>query len=254
MTVKADYDREAANYDQSRFTDDLGSHLDLMHKKIIYDFIGKSDKKLLLEAGVGTGRFATWLAKKGHNVIGIDISKGMLKKAKEKATRLGVTVDLIRADITSMPFQKAVFDVCFSINVLDHLSISNISKFFDGSRYVIEPNGFLVFNFSNIQSPYLPIAFLVNSRNQALFKKEKIFSIWSTLKEIDILLLKAGFNTKKIKGVMIASPLPFIGKATNIISSIDFAFEDSLLKVFCGTLFVKTGSTHLDTTISNSTK
>jgi 2-polyprenyl-3-methyl-5-hydroxy-6-metoxy-1,4-benzoquinol methylase len=38
----------------------------------------------VLEAGIGTGRFATWLAKKGFSVVGIDISKEMLKKAKEK--------------------------------------------------------------------------------------------------------------------------------------------------------------------------
>jgi ubiquinone/menaquinone biosynthesis C-methylase UbiE len=238
----AEYNHEAADYDETRFKKDMGRHLDYMHKKILGDFIGNSNKQLLLEAGVGTGRFATWLAKKGYVVIGIDISKGMLAKVKEKKNRLGVDVNLIRADITFLPFKRAVFDICFSINVLDHLDLRNVGKFFNGSKYVIKPAGFLIFNFSNIQSPYLPIGLLVNLRKQALFKTERIFSVWSTLKEIDILLLRAGFNINRIRGVMVASPLPFIGKATKFVSFIDLAFESSIFKVFCGTLFVKTSA------------
>jgi ubiquinone/menaquinone biosynthesis C-methylase UbiE len=240
MTKKTVYDFEAQDYDRTRFVDDIGRHLDYMHKKILWDFIGCHQKgQLLLEAGIGTGRLASWLAKRGHSIIGIDVSIEMMQKAREKKQKMNLDVVFVRADISYLPFKQGVFDACYTINVLDHLTLSGTGGFFKESRYVTKPDGFLVFNFSNLQSIYLPIALLVNSKKQALFKREKIFSVWSTLKEIKQLLFAANFNSIKLKGVMVASFIPFIGKASKVIPVIDFAFEDSRFKNFCGSIFIK---------------
>lgn len=236
MSHKAiEYDYEAANYDASRFNDNMGRHLDHMHKKILASFIDPSSQ-LLLEAGVGTGRFATWLAKKGFEVVGIDISKEMLKKAKEKREILNADVGLILADVHFLPFKKGVFDSCICINVMDHFP--DINGFLRQVKRVVRSEGYFVFNFSNLQSPYLPIALVINSRKRAMFRSGKIQSSWLTFRDIGDTLSRNGFAVKEVKGCFIASPLPWGNSIIKFIQVINFSTENSRLRFFAGSLFV----------------
>ena len=69
--------------------------------------------QLILDVGVGTGRFAKPLQKKGFNVVGIDLSGKMLNKAVEK----GVT-DLFRCDVCFLPLTSKNFEASLCIHVL----------------------------------------------------------------------------------------------------------------------------------------
>lgn len=235
MSNKAEYDSQAADYDRSRFTDNMGRHLDCTHKKILRGLIDSSSKRLL-EAGVGTGRFATWLAKNGFEVVGIDLSKEMLKKAKEKKSLLRVDVDLVRADVHNLPFRNGFFDCCLCINVMDHFS--DVDGFLRQVKYVVRSDGYFVFNFSNVQSLYLPIALMVNLRGKGMFRS-KIQSAWYTFGEIERLLSKNGFVVSTVKGCFIASPVPFGNALARLIQAINLSAEDSRLRFFAGSPFVK---------------
>jgi len=236
MSNIAEYDSQAADYDQTRFTDDMGRHLDCMHKKILRGLIDSSSKRLL-EAGVGTGRFATWLAKNGFEVVGIDLSKEMLKKAKEKKALLNVDVGLVRADVHNLPFRDGFFDGCLCINVMDHFP--DIDGFLRQVKHVVRSDGYFVFNFSNVQSLYLPIALMVNSRGKAMFRGNKIQSAWFTFRGIESLLSKNGFVVSAVKGCFIASPVPFGNALVRLIQTINLFAEDSRLRFFAGSPFVK---------------
>jgi ubiquinone/menaquinone biosynthesis C-methylase UbiE len=237
MNHKAvEYDYEAANYDTSRFNDNMGQHLDHMHKRILASFIDPSSH-LLLEAGVGTGRFATWLAKRGLEVVGVDISKEMLKKAKEKREISNVDVGLILADVHFLPFKKGAFDSCICINVIDHFP--DINRFLRQVKHVVRSEGYFVFNFSNLQSLYLPIALIINSRKRAMFRSGKIQSSWLTLRDIDDMLLRNGFAVKEVKGCFIASPIPWGNFMIKLIQVINSSAENSRLRFFAGSQFVK---------------
>ncbi len=78
-------------------------------------FIGKylQDRHIdsLLDLPIGTGRFFHHY-NKIRNVTGVDISKDMLMKAKEKVALLPqeVSVHLEQGDVFSLPFSDAVFD------------------------------------------------------------------------------------------------------------------------------------------------
>jgi cyclopropane fatty-acyl-phospholipid synthase-like methyltransferase len=54
----------------------------------------------ILDMGCGTGRHAVELARRGHQVTGVDISSGMLAEAGRAARETGVEVELIHADAT----------------------------------------------------------------------------------------------------------------------------------------------------------
>ena len=107
-----------------------------------------------------------------HKDCELDSRARALKKAKEKKEILNVDVGLILADVHFLPFKKGVFDSCICINVMDHFP--DINGFLRQVKHVVRSEGYFVFNFSNLQSPYLPIALVINSRKRAMFRSGKI--------------------------------------------------------------------------------
>jgi len=231
----AQYDYEAFSYDKVRFSSRLGRHLDYMHKRIIKNLHPSGN--MVLDAGAGTGRFTIWLAEKGFEVVGVDISREMLKEAKGKADTSRKDIGLVLADLGFLPFRKGVYGGCICINVVNH--ISDITRFLKEVRYVIKPESFFIFNFPNLGSLYLPVAIIVNLKRLALFKGTRIRSKWFTVGEIDTLLSGTGFNIEELRGCMIASPIPLGESLVKIVQIINFLCESSKLKLFSGSLFVK---------------
>ncbi len=71
----------------------------------------------VLDAGVGTGRFAEPLQAAGYEVVGVDLSSRMLAKATEKGVK-----DLVRGDLCHLPFRDDTFGSAMSIHVLHLIS------------------------------------------------------------------------------------------------------------------------------------
>lgn len=71
----------------------------------------------VLDAGVGTGRFAKPLQDGGFEVVGIDIAKKMINKAVEKSV-----CSLIRGDACFLPFRDNSFDVAICVHLLHLIS------------------------------------------------------------------------------------------------------------------------------------
>lgn len=235
----AEYDYDASSYDESRFSSGLGRHLDYMHKRIVGRLLN-SNGKMVLDVGVGTGRFATWLAKKGFEVVSVDISKEMLKVAKRKTQTSSGKIHLVLGDVNFLPFRKEVFDSCVCINVVNH--VSKIEGFLKEIKYVIKQRGVFIVNFPNLQSLYLPIGIIVNLRKRALFKGGKIHSKWFTFKEVNTLLSRAGFDVTELRGCMIASLIPLGEILVKIVEIINFFFETSKFKLISGSLFCKSSA------------
>jgi SAM-dependent methyltransferase len=110
MTVS--FDRIADRYDTTRGYPDevMKDILDALERTL-------DREKRILDAGVGTGRFAKPLQDTGFEVVGIDISKRMLAKAKAKAAE-----NLFRGDLCDMPFRDGAFGTTMSIHVLHLIS------------------------------------------------------------------------------------------------------------------------------------
>lgn len=71
----------------------------------------------ILEVGVGTGRIAGPLQAHGFGIVGLDISTGMLARARGK----GVS-DVLLADVTELPFTNDAFDHVLSVHVTHLIS------------------------------------------------------------------------------------------------------------------------------------
>lgn len=102
------FDRVADRYDATR------GHPEHIMRDILEALDGELRKEdLILDAGMGTGRFAQPLQARGYSIVGIDIAQRMIMKAQEKGVK-----DLLRADLLALPFQDQVFDKTISIHVL----------------------------------------------------------------------------------------------------------------------------------------
>jgi ubiquinone/menaquinone biosynthesis C-methylase UbiE len=73
--------------------------------------------QLILDVGVGTGRFAKPLQENGFNVVGVDFSGKMLNKAVEKGMK-----DPLRCDVCSLPLTDKSFEASLCIHVLHLIS------------------------------------------------------------------------------------------------------------------------------------
>ncbi|UCD04541.1 MAG: class I SAM-dependent methyltransferase [Candidatus Woesearchaeota archaeon] len=91
--------------------------------------------ELALDLGCGTGL----LSKKLDNLIGMDISFGMLEIAKEQGEKV------VQAESESLPFKSQVFDVVFSFTVLQ--SSNELKKSVDEAKRVLKPNGILILTY-----------------------------------------------------------------------------------------------------------
>jgi phosphatidylethanolamine/phosphatidyl-N-methylethanolamine N-methyltransferase len=65
--------------------------------------------KKVLEVGVGTGKNFDYTPA-GIDLIGIDLTPGMLDIARNKASKRGLDVDLRLADVQQLPFRDDTFD------------------------------------------------------------------------------------------------------------------------------------------------
>lgn len=64
-----------------------------------------------LDLATGEGRNAVWLARQGWRVTGVDFSDVALAKAAEIASRAGVDVDWVQADVVEYEPEPAAFDL-----------------------------------------------------------------------------------------------------------------------------------------------
>ena len=74
--------------------------------------------KLVLDAGVGSGRYSEVVASWGGRVIGVDLSYAV--EASSRNLEDFSNVMIAQGDIGKLPFAEGTFDIIFSIGVLHH--------------------------------------------------------------------------------------------------------------------------------------
>ena len=99
VDVAARFDRVSAVYDETR------EPLTSEEVERLADLLKERGVKSILEVGVGTGRIALPLLERGFEVYGVDLSNGMLQKAKAKGMK-----DILLGDANQLPFGDKAFD------------------------------------------------------------------------------------------------------------------------------------------------
>ncbi len=111
----------------------------------ITDLFKERNVRRILDLGYGAGRHTVYLAQKGFDVYGIDISEEGTKKAKQRLAEMHLHASLTVGLITSsLPYPDNSFDAVISTRTIYHAKIEIIRQVIKEVRRVLKPHG-LVF-------------------------------------------------------------------------------------------------------------
>ena len=91
--------------------------IDVKWRKKVVNKVAATKPKRILDVATGTGDLAINLAKTdAEEIIGLDISAGMLNVGKEKvaAKNLDDRIKMVQGDSENLPFEDDYFDCAFS--------------------------------------------------------------------------------------------------------------------------------------------
>jgi len=132
---KTDYDIASRDFDNIRSSDQ--KHLDDWTDALVrWGRIHKGS--MVLDAGCGTGRYSLGIGSRtGAVVMGMDLSSGMLSRARKKMSGIW-----IQGDISKMPLENDSFDTVMIVLVLQH--VDDEPQALSEARRVLKPGGQLV--------------------------------------------------------------------------------------------------------------
>ena len=148
MNSKSHVSAKPSHYDQSaEHYDVLNEETSKQINQTIEKILEKYKLKTVLDFTCGTGSQAFWLAKRGHNVTGCDISDSMLKVAKKKPKNKNIT--LLKGDMRTKKIGK--FDACITIfNSIGHLTKQDFEKAIRNIHENLKGDGIYIFDIFNL--------------------------------------------------------------------------------------------------------
>lgn len=99
--------------------------------------------ELVLDAACGTGKLTSKLSSMGYDMIGLDISYGMLSVARE---RCPANVLLLNQDMRDFELYGTVSAVVCCLDSVNYLDADGVLKFFSCCHLYLDPNGLLIFD------------------------------------------------------------------------------------------------------------
>jgi ubiquinone/menaquinone biosynthesis C-methylase UbiE len=95
---------------------------------------------LMLDVGCGTGSAGSYLAGGGAQVVGVDLSLGMLRAGKRAAFRFPVC----QGDMRNLPFGDRAFDAVVAYYSIHNLARTEMRPVLVEVARVLEPHGTLL--------------------------------------------------------------------------------------------------------------
>ncbi len=129
---QVDYNRIAPTYD-CRFADGGQPGIAAALRALALEL----DAGRILEVGCGTGHWLSGLARTGAQAWGLDLSPGMLARARQRGA--GFRLSLGRAG--RLPYADAAFDLVYCVNAIHHFDEQ--PGFIHEARRVLRPGGAL---------------------------------------------------------------------------------------------------------------
>lgn len=152
----------------------------------------------VLELGCGTGLLLSRLAEVAAEAIGIDLSEQMAGRARAKG------LDVRVANLTSLPFADARFDLTYSFKVLAH--VADPARAIAEAARVTRPGGHVVFDLYNRWSLRFLARTVAGPRSVGPGRTEAdVFTRWDSPRTVER-LLPPDLRLVEIRGVRVLTP------------------------------------------------
>ena len=134
-----------------------------------------NNKSVIFDVGGGPGRYSIYLAKKGHDLYLLDLSKGnidlAIEKSKEEKTSLKEAIVGNAIDLTR--YSDNYFDVVLNLGPMYHiLDEEDRKKAIKESLRVLKSGGLIVFSFI---SKYSAVYYNLNFDPKSILSMKNIF-------------------------------------------------------------------------------
>jgi len=227
--TRAYYDEFARGYERHRRPNDPHGYHALLDELEV-DLVKRHGAGLdVLECGCGTGLLLERFAEFARSAKGLDLSPGMLEKARERG------LDVCEGSVTALPFEDASFDVTCSFKVLAH--VPQIGKALAEMARVTRPGGVILAEFYN------PLSFRTLAKRALpagkISERRRESEVYTRFDGPWVLprILPPGTRVEAARGVRIVTPvaaamrLPVIG---GVLRRLEVALADGPLAVFGG--------------------
>lgn len=118
---------------------------------VLNDFLKFESSDVVLDLGCGNGKFAYWNRGKVKTMLAADLAPWFAERALQK-------LPLLRADLRALPLRDETCDKIFSIDVLEHLTLEDITRVLNQARRVLKPRGkFFIFSNTREKQTLAPL-------------------------------------------------------------------------------------------------
>lgn len=139
----------------------------------------------ILDLGCGIGWTSAFLARAGHDVVGVDISEAMIEKARQSALCEGAAVQFVVADMEELSLEQRDFDGVLLFDALHHCP--GYAQVLERAWQHLRPGGYLMLlepSWLHLLSPHAREATRVHGVTELGFTR---WGLWRSLR-------RAGFD------------------------------------------------------------
>jgi len=159
----------------------------------LVDYINKigNDGDKIIEVGSFSGITTLLLNRKFKKTI-LDYSQAVLEKAKLLFEKAGQPVQIICADMFSIPVEDKSFDVVFNSGVIEHLDFEGRVAHLKENARIMKDNGTMVIAYPNHSSWYYRFAYLyLKAKGEWNYPDEnKLYHLKREIKEAGLKLIE----------------------------------------------------------------
>lgn len=215
------FNEEAGTYEESMYKKSLGAqYIDEIEKDTVMKIFSREtlspENCVLLDLGIGPGRWSREFLKLGMNVLGSDISFNMCEKARENLN-FEKRFKVLTADMQILPYKEGSFDFINNIRAFKY--VQDYQSCLKEMYRVLKHKGKLILEVPNL-SIFVFLPYFMAHIVRRITSRIKIMNYLSLItifrrKKIERSLLKANFQIKKIIPLFVIPATVYIKADTN---------------------------------------
>lgn len=179
-------------------------HITQTVRELAAQYFSEAQKGMTLDVGCGNGLFFASLPQPTGRLVGADMDFQLLIEAKQIFTDNDIEqADMIRGDVTTLPFADGAFDNIFFLNTLINIPTDEmVDHLLNELMRICKPGGRIFIDIRNGGNPLLRLRYWLHNR------RENFVTRGYHLRQIGGTFATKGFHISR--KTRIGSPIPLL--------------------------------------------